>query len=82
MEPFQGAPLQIYVWVLKTPLSRIPQTIKPSHPDPGRIGKININFYFNFFLWCFTRFERFCGVIKPFEAPQRSENKNSSQLLF
>ena len=30
--------------------------LNPSRPDPGRRGKINLNFYFYTFLWCLKRF--------------------------
>ena len=30
--------------------------VNPSHPDPGRREKINLNFYFHTSLWCIKRF--------------------------
>ena len=30
--------------------------IVPSHPNPGRMEKIELNFYFRIFLWCLKRF--------------------------
>ena len=43
----------------------------PSHPNPGRRGKIKFNFYFHISLWC----------LKRFEAPQRSV-KIKLKLIF
>ena len=47
--------------------------INPSRPNPRQREKINLNFYFHTSLWCLKRFyERLKGLIKRFEAPQRS----------
>ena len=47
---------------------------KPSHSDPGRKEKINLNFYFHTSLWCLKR-QTFMTFIKPFEALQRNVKK-------
>ena len=49
-------------------------SLNPSHPDPGRRGKINLNFYFHTSLCSSKGFMKALKVlkalIKPFEAPQ------------
>ena len=46
------------------------RTFNPSRPNPRRREKIKLNFDFHASLWCLKRFNE--GLIKPFEAPQRS----------
>ena len=47
--------------------------LNPSHPNPGRREKINLNFYFHTSLWCTKGFiNPLKAFIKSFEAPQRS----------
>ena len=50
-----------------------------SRPNPGRREKIKLNFYFHTSLWCLNRFYE--GLIKPFEAPQRSVTIKN-ELIF
>ena len=42
--------------------------------------KIKLNFYFHTSLWCLKRFYE--TFMKPFEAPQRCENKNLNQFFL
>ena len=57
--------------------------LNPSHPDPGRKEKINLNFYFYTSLGCFKKdlWRPLKAFIKPFEAPKRSV-KIKIKLMF
>ena len=52
----------------------------PSHPDPGRREKLNLNFYFHTPLRCLKRFyEGLKGLHKTFSgSTKKCENKNLS----
>ena len=71
------------LWVVCLSLSNLfpleSNLINPSHPDPGRTEKSNLNFYFRTSLWCLKRFYGFKGLHKTiWGTTKKCENKNLS----
>ena len=58
--------------------------LNPSRPNPGEKEKINLNFYFDTFLWCLKRFfEDLKDFHKTFWGTKKEgENKTLSWFLF
>ena len=73
--PGTGFVLDLSKLYLGFPISQtvFPKALYPCHLDPRRREKFN--FYFHTLLWCW---KGFMASVKPFEAPQRTENKNLS----
>ena len=84
--------MQDYLTFVSTPQCRDTQLCigkkgllhhNPSRPSPGRREKIKLNFYFRTSLWCLIRFyEDLKGLIKPFEAPQRSVKAKFNSIFI
>ena len=64
LEPSQISKMELFQKML---LSKIPETINPSHPDPGRREKNYLNVHLHISLSCLKRFyEGFKGLHKTF----------------